>query len=154
MRTISAVWSSWGPSPQLRTFTHALNISICFKWMTWIQFGRSIKSVKSSFFLNCQKFLLELWYMKHNWNNRDVTIFNYTFTVLLTKGILQTRNLNVFQERRFAHGFRDLGVQIFWNSILIWGIVVVAMFWQGGRAGQPSSDLWCRLEQTLAFNKI
>ena len=24
MRTISAVWSSWGPSPQLRTFTHAL----------------------------------------------------------------------------------------------------------------------------------
>ena len=25
MRTISAVWSSWGPSPQLRTFTHALH---------------------------------------------------------------------------------------------------------------------------------
>ena len=25
MRTISAVWSSWGPSPQLRTFTEALN---------------------------------------------------------------------------------------------------------------------------------
>ena len=26
MRTISAVWSSWGPSPQLRTFSHALHI--------------------------------------------------------------------------------------------------------------------------------
>ena len=26
MRTISAVWSSWGPSPQLRTFSHALNM--------------------------------------------------------------------------------------------------------------------------------
>ena len=26
MRTNSAVWSSWGPSPQLRTFTHALNV--------------------------------------------------------------------------------------------------------------------------------
>ena len=28
MRTISAVWSSWGPSPQLRTFSNALCFSL------------------------------------------------------------------------------------------------------------------------------
>ena len=28
MRTISATWSSWGPSPQLRTFSNALNIPV------------------------------------------------------------------------------------------------------------------------------
>ena len=34
MRTISAVWSSWGPTPQLRTFTEALHKRYWYKHIT------------------------------------------------------------------------------------------------------------------------
>ena len=40
MRTISAVWSSWGPSPQLRTFTKALNRGTNF----WVMIYPAISS--------------------------------------------------------------------------------------------------------------
>ena len=43
MRTISAVWSSWGPSPQLRTFTKALNRGTNF----WVMIYPAISSPSS-----------------------------------------------------------------------------------------------------------
>ena len=39
-----------------------------------------------------------------------------------------------------------------WEYFNLWNWYA-AMFWTGGRAGRPSSDLWRNIEQTLALNE-